>query len=306
MKTLVTGASGFLGKYVIRNLVNSGFDVVALSKKSIIQESPVHWIQADFLDSEQMRTIFSTVKPEFLVHLAWQANYYQRWGSDDNLRSALGSIKLIEEFARNGGKRAIVAGTCAEYDWKFGYCSEDKTPSRPTTIYGKCKDIAREMAQAICTKYQIELVWARVFFAYGYGERIERLIPYTVTQLIEGQTIECTHGNQIRDYIHAEEVASCIKLLLETDDANGIYNIASGEPLRIKDIVNLCASKFSSVPEIKFGAIPSPLDDPAILLADISKIQTLGWSPSQSNQSRILDYVDKLKSTVTNSDWLAP
>lgn len=295
MKVIVTGASGFLGCYVLKELVRRGHEVVALSRHSRALEGKFTWIEVDLQDSRMLRSVLISEKPEGLIHLAWQSDFANRWGSVDNLQSCITTIKLLQEFADAGGSKAILAGSCAEYDWRSGYCVEDQTPIRPWSAYGKCKDITRQIAQEFCARNGIKLTWARIFFAYGYGEHVQRLIPYVVRRLIRKEIVKCTHGNQFRDFIHAEDVALAMAQLLESREVEGTFNIGTGLPLRIRDIVDFCASRISSVKPIEFGAIPVLENDPGLLIADVTKLKALGWAPAKSNFDYIAQYIDMLK-----------
>ncbi len=296
MKVVVTGASGFLGCYVLKALIRQGHEVVALSRRSHALEVNLSWIQVDLQDSHKLRSVLMSEKPEGLIHLAWQNDYANRWESFDNLQSCITTIRILQDFANAGGRRAILAGSCAEYDWRSGICVEDQTPISPWSVYGKCKDLTRQIAQDFCMKNGIELTWARIFFAYGYGEHAQRLIPYVIRQLIRKEVVKCTHGNQFRDFIHAEDVALAIARLLKSRAAQGTFNIGTGLPLRIRDIVDFCVSRIGSVEPIEFGAIPSLENDPSLLIADISKLKALGWAPAKSNFDYIAQYIDMLQS----------
>jgi nucleoside-diphosphate-sugar epimerase len=295
MKIIVTGASGFLGRYVTKTLVMQGHEVIALSRRSPGLEGKLTWVEMDLLDSSKLRPFFMSAKPEGLVHLAWQSEYANRWESVNNLQSCINTIKLLQEFADAGGRKAVLAGSCAEYDWQYGYCIEDQTPIRPWSVYGKCKDVTRQTAQDFCLKSGIQLAWARIFFAYGYGEHNQRLIPYVAGQLIRKQPVKCTHGNQFRDFIHAEDVALAMAHLLNNKSAEGTYNIATGLPLRIRDIVDFCASRIAPFGPIEFGVIPALENDPGVLIADVSKLKALGWGPTKSNFDHIAQYIDMLQ-----------
>jgi nucleoside-diphosphate-sugar epimerase len=122
------------------------------SKSSIDDFSDIHWQHCDLLDSEKVSALLKKVKPTHLLHFAWITAHGEFWTSLENLRWVRASLDLLEAFVKNGGRRAVVAGTCAEYDWQYGYCSEQITPLIQTTLYGICKHSLQIMFEAFCKK----------------------------------------------------------------------------------------------------------------------------------------------------------
>jgi len=280
-RVLVTGATGFIGRYVVPQLRAGGYEVVAVGRQPGAGVGPGEtWIAADLLDPDDCRRVTAEARAESLLHLAWYAKHGTFWFAQDNFAWTRATLALLEGFRIHGGRRAVLAGTCAEYDWSYGYCVEDATPIRPRSVYGTCKDATRRLAEAFCTTNQIELAWARIFFPYGPGEPAQRLIPSVVRALLLNEPVDCSHGRHYRDFLHVEDVATALVALVRENAASGTFNVSSGEPTRISDLVMRCVAKLRPDAAPRFGAVEVPPDDPPLLVGDNRKLRALGWNPS--------------------------
>ena len=297
MKAIVTGASGFVGKSLLPKLARAGFAVTAITSRTPPNQAldEVIWFQGDLFDREQMKQILDAVKPDLLIHLAWDTEPGKFWSSVVNFEWCRATATLLELFKNAGGKKVVMAGTCAEYDWSYGYLTEDVTPIAPKTIYGQCKNTTRQYTQTFCAQNKIEYVWARIFFPYGPGENSNKLIPLVVNALEKREEVRCTHAQQYRDYLHIDDVASALCYLANTAKASGVFNIASGIPIKLESLVQACAQSFNYAPLLNFGAINVADDDPMMLVGDIRKLKQLGWQPAISLEDGLRTYIDLLR-----------
>jgi len=299
MRIVVTGARGFVGRAVLPLLLKMGHDVIAITSKSYNDVSKdVEWVQADLLDQVSVIRVMQQTRPEALLHLAWYTEHGKFWEAAENFEWALASIRLLDAMRAAGGRRIVIGGTCAEYDWSEGVCIEDQTQIAPHSVYGKAKDLTRHYAQAYSKRQDcngLEVLWGRIFFPYGPGEPEGRLIPSVLKSLRGNDIVRCSHGKQMRDFIHVEDVASALVYLL-TSDVNdglgGIYNIASGEAQSVSGVINMLANYFPHHKTIEFGAVPSPSGDPPLVVGNIDKLLKMGWRPIVSMESGIRRYVE--------------
>src|SRR5215207_601381 len=128
-KVLVTGASGFIGRHCLPLLLERGFEVHALSQKPLPGPgNDVIWHSQNFLDDNKTQRLIENVQPSHCLHFAWYTEPGKYWSSPENLRWIASSALLLYSFNQNGGERFVGAGTCAEYDWRYGHCTEMLTP----------------------------------------------------------------------------------------------------------------------------------------------------------------------------------
>jgi nucleoside-diphosphate-sugar epimerase len=282
-RVLVTGATGFIGRQTLQPLLDVGYDVHATSYRSSGQEIPgVSWHRTDLLDPRAIRELLAAVKPSHLLHFAWYAIPGKYPTSPENLRWCQATLELAQVFCQGGGKRAVFAGTCFEYDSHYGFCQEELTPSNPSTLYGICKKGTMEVLLGFARQAGLSAAWGRIFYLYGPFEAEQRLVPSVILSLLAGKTARCSHGRQVRDFMHVADVASAFVALLESDVA-GVVNIGSGVPVSIRELVEHSALLIGAKDRVEFGAVAAPPDDPPLLLADTRKLTSvLNWRPRTS------------------------
>lgn len=288
-RVLVTGASGFVGRHTLPLLVDAGFDVHAVSRGPAVTEH-VNWHQADLLEVDTPARLVSEIEPSHLLHLAWFTEPGAYWTSVDNVRWLEASLRLIRAFAAEG-RRAVIAGSCAEYDWSHGVCSEERTPLRPDSLYGTCKNSLRAVLERLAVEAGFSAAWGRIFYLYGPGEHPERLVPSVIRSLLRGEPVGCTSGRQIRDYLHVADAASAFVRLLD-GEVVGAVNIASGEPVAVRRLL-LTIGEIIGAPELlRFGEVEMRVNEPPLLVADVRRIfQEVGCCATHDLQSGLLDTV---------------
>jgi nucleoside-diphosphate-sugar epimerase len=186
---------------------------------------------------------------------------------------------MLRSFNEFNGERATFVGTCAEYDWSYGFCSENITPLRPATLYGVCKNSLREVSESFCKQNDISSSWGRVFFLFGPNERRGRLVPSIVLSLLKNARVDVTLGTQMRDFLYSKDVGSALVALL-CSNVTGAVNIGSGVPITIHEIADKIGVKLGKSELINYGGIETPKDEPSLILADNRRLdQEVGWKP---------------------------
>ncbi len=277
-RVLVTGGTGFVGRHAIAPLLARGYEVHAVSSRDVPGAENVRWHRLDLFRSDDVERAMREIRPTHLLHFAWHAEPGKFWRSPDNLLWLEATLALLRHFARAGGRRAVMAGSCAEYDWDYGYCSEGVTPCRPATPYGVCKHALQQALAAYGDVQGLSWGWGRIFFLYGPYEHPARLVASVITSLLRGAEARCTAGDQIRDYMHVADAASAFAALLDSE-VSGPVNIASGRPVAVRDVILAAADPLGARDRVIFGAVPRAEHDPPLLLADIRRLShEVGWS----------------------------
>lgn len=274
---LLTGASGLIGRQCVPALIEAGYTVTVLSRGG---EAPnrAQAPKVDLLDHASTKAAVGQAQATHLLHLAWHAGAKDRWTTPANLDWVSATFALVQAFAAAGGKRAVCVGSCAEYDWSAETLGED-TPLRPATLYGAAKAAAGLALTKAAPSLDISLAWARVFFCYGPGEPPGRLFGDLVKGLNAGEPVDCTDGEQRRDFMHTADIASALTVLL-SGGVEGPVNVASGQAIPVRDLIMEAANQVGRPDLIRLGAIQRPATDPPVLAADVSRLTSeAGFSP---------------------------
>ncbi len=250
---------------------------------------------ADLLNPETIRPLLQATRPTHLLHFAWTATPGVYWTSPDNRRWLAASTLLLREFCEVGGKRAVMAGSCAEYDWTAaGVCAEATSPTIArdgATPYAACKLELQEILRSIGRQAGISTAWGRIFFQYGPHEHESRLVSSVINALLRGAPALCSHGRQIRSFLHAADVGSAFAALL-TSPVEGIVNIGAAEPISIAALIGMIGAQIGRPELIRLGARPAPADEPPVLLPATARLtDEVGWRPKFSLDLGIADTI---------------
>jgi nucleoside-diphosphate-sugar epimerase len=295
-RVLVTGAGGFIGRHVLARLAAQGYLVHGVSSRPRVEVDGVAWHHANLLDTAQITELTSRVRATHLLHLAWITKPGEYWESGENVRWLESGLALLRGFAESGGMRAVFAGTCAEYDGRFGYCREFVTPCRPASLYGQCKDALRRISEGYGARAGLSVAWGRVFFLYGPGEQPERLVPYVIRRLLRGESAHCSSGDQVRDFMHVADAAAAFGALLESG-ATGAVNIASGVPVTVGKVATQIGSMLGRPELVQLGVRVGAVEDVPVLLGDATRLRKeVGWVAQHTLETGLADTIGWWKS----------
>lgn len=278
---LLTGGTGFIGEACLRRLAHEDVDIHAISRRG---EGPlperVRWRAGNLTSPESVSEIVAQIRPTHLLQVAWIATPGVYLESVENLSWLEAGLALARAFGEAGGLRAVGVGSCAEYDWSWDSFVEDVTPLAPASLYGRCKVAMAAGLQAYAKAFGFSAAWGRIFFPYGPGDAPERLIFSVIEALAAGRELETSDGAQARDFIHVRDVADLLVRLLFSDDAEGAYNIATGDGVAIRSVITELALMLGGLTQVRFGARRAQTAEPARLVADMEKVhKKLRWRP---------------------------
>ena len=261
-KVIVSGATGFIGQHLIPILLKDGYEVLAISRSQKRAESlpwfkDVKFVSYDFHSDQQITEVEGF---RGLIHLAWQdlPNYDSSVHLKKNLPC---SYKFIESLLNKGVNQVLIAGTCFEYGLKSGAISSTST-TEPTTLYATAKDTLRKKLTSLSLNKDFNLQWARIFYMFGKGQNSNSIISQLDFAIKNKQKVfRMSGGEQIRDYLPVEKAAEKLFYLYKSGN-KGIFNICSGKPISIKNLVESYIEKKNSNIIPKYGYYPYSVYEP--------------------------------------------
>ena len=292
-RVLLTGATGFIGSHCIEPLLARGYEVHAVSSRAQTGSQPglASWHQADLFKADDVTRLLAAVRPSHLLHLAWYVVPGKLISSPENFPWVTSSLELVRQFTEQGGTRLVVSGSGYEYDWRYGYCSEKLTPAAPDTVYGSCKQALNLLIQSFGAQAKVSTAWGRVFFLYGPREHPDRLVSSVIRSLLAGQPARCSHGRQIRDYMHVQDVAEGLVALLDSG-VEGAVNVSSGQATTLREIVLTIGRLTNQTDLIQLGAIPARANDaPLVVGENVRMLSEVAWAPRFDLESGLRDTI---------------
>ena len=259
MKVLVTGATGFVGRHVVTELLHSGATVVATSHggppvDSFAWHREVEYIEADLCEKQRdYRGLFGA--PDALVHLAWARlpNYRDRFHFETNLPC---SYEFIKQMVLGGVRDVTVTGTCFEYGMASGCLSEDRAPD-PGNSYALAKDTLRRFLEELRREHDYRLKWVRLFYLYGEGQRRDSLLEQLKQAIANGEpSFNMSGGEQLRDYLPVTTAARYIARICLQSRVTGIINCCSGDPISVRRLVEETARGLGAQISLNLGHYP--------------------------------------------------
>lgn len=282
MKVLLTGATGFIGSHLARLLVSQGCDVYALVRansdlwriKDI--EARLHLVYGDLLAPDSIQ--LAPLHLDLCIHAAWYVEPGRYLTAQENLSMLSASLRLASELARAGCPRFIGIGTCFEYNVSLGYLGEE-SQTKPQSLYAASKLALQSVLEQFASNSEMSLAWLRLFYQYGPLENRQRLVPAIICALLQNQPARVTKGEQVRDFLHVEDVAAAIWAVAQSN-LSGPVNIGSGRPVAVRDIVTKIGAMLNRPELIELGALPYNPADPMFICANNRKlVEGTGWTP---------------------------
>ncbi|WP_284240210.1 NAD-dependent epimerase/dehydratase family protein [Paenibacillus glycanilyticus] len=275
-KVAVTGATGWIGRYVVALLLDKGYEVHATYRQTPLATGGI-WHRVNLLNGDEGVKFIKSVKPDSLIHLAWDAVPPQCYRSLANYEWTRNSMALIHHFVQCGGQRVVVAGTGAEYRWEEGLLTENSSPDSFANAYAASKNSLRIWLESYAQIAGFSAAWGRVFHLFGPHDPGNRLVASIITSLINKREAFCKFGDLNRDYIYIEDAADAFVALFESG-CEGTVNIANGKPIQLKQLALQIGTLMGSEDKIIFGN--EPPKEPIIIGADVGRLRDeVRWKP---------------------------
>lgn len=275
-RVLITGATGFVGRQVLRRILDNDVLVTAVLRAGSEQRLEVHQKIASVITSLD---IFSENAAwwakacrgiDIIIHCAWYAEPGKYLQAAENLDCLRGTLDLAKGAAEAKVRRLVGIGTCVEYDVSFGELSV-VTPLSPLTAYAGAKAAAYLSLSQWLPTQSIAFAWCRLFYLYGEGEDERRLVPYLRNKLAAGEIAELTSGNQIRDFMDVRDAGRMIAEVSLSNEV-GPINICSGISVSVRQLAESVADEYGRRDLLSFGARPENLMDPPRVVGVLGRL----------------------------------
>lgn len=267
-KVLVTGATGFVGRHVVKQLVESGYEVFALVR-DLEKASSIELLK------ESTHIYFDITKPliksklptDFIfIHCAWE-NVRDILSPKHIESHLLDNYQTIKKIIEYGTKQILITGTCYEYGLQYG-ALKSSANTQPNTPYAIAKDTLHKSLRALQVRTNFELIWVRLFYMYGEGQD-EKSVMSLFDKALENNDEEfnMTLGEQLFDYLPVQDVAVKIVNLLSRRD--GVFNICSGAPISLRRLLENRAREANKKIKLNLGFYEYRKQDSLAIWGDV-------------------------------------
>ena len=274
-KVLITGATGFVGNHVVKELLKYNFEVLVAAQdveqcKSFAWFDKVKIFQFD-LEEKNENYFQYFQEPDLMIHLAWFGlpNYKELFHIEKNLYQ---NYFFVKNMMMNGLKNISVIGTCFEYGMQNG-CLREDMETMPNNSYALAKDTLRKFMEELNKKYQIDFKWIRLFYLFGEGQNKNSILEQLKTAIRNNEkAFNMSGGEQLRDYLPIEKVAKYIVKISLQNKVHGIFNCCSGKPISVKSLVENFLKENNSEIDLNLGYYPYSDYEPMAFWGDNSKM----------------------------------
>jgi nucleoside-diphosphate-sugar epimerase len=290
-RVLITGASGFVGRFAVEALKGRGFDVHGVARRPPENVLIDGWHEANLLEPSAPAQVVREAGATHLLHLAWTTEHGRYWEDAANRDWISATRRLIKAFAEAGGSRFVLAGSCAQYDWSTAEpLSERETPRRPATLYGRAKEETAELLESSSAEVGVSTATGLLFFPYGPHEWPQRLVSSVARHLLAGEEAPVSAGMQVRDFLHVTDCGAALAALLDSEVA-GPVNVGSGEGTPVADVAESVAGIVGCPELLRLGALPG--DDETRVVAATERLRDeVGFVPRFGLEEGLRDTVE--------------
>ncbi|MEY4640319.1 MAG: hypothetical protein RLZZ227_313 [Pseudomonadota bacterium] len=278
MNILVTGASGFVGNYLVECLLARGHSVVAVSRDADKARRCSWYGRARYLSRNihaDGRALFDEAdRPDALIHAAWDK--LDEYRDPSHFEAAAAEhYRFIRDLIDAGLGQCLVLGTCLEYGLQEGALHEG-LEARPVLAYPLGKHLLHEMLRGLQMHRSFSLQWVRLFYLYGPGQRSTSLLGQLEAALSAGRAVfDMSMGDQVRDYLPVTDVARIVCAIAERWHFDGVVNCCSGKPITVRALVERHLRDWHSSITLNLGKYPYPSYEPREFWGDRTRLDQL-------------------------------
>lgn len=272
MKVLVTGANGYLGTGIVKQLCNDGVEVIAVchsrtgivDKRADIKQCDIFTLKDPFVELG---------KPDVLLHMAWRNGFVHN--SPSHIIDFPKHYEFIKKIIDSGIKKVAVMGSMHEIGFYEGSIKED-TPTHPESFYGIAKDALRNTTKLLCKNAGITFQWLRGYYIVGNSEYGCSVFSKITSAEKEGKKLfPFTTGINQWDFIDYNDFVKQVAATIEQDEINGVINICNGRPEKLADRVERFIKENNYNIKLDYGKFPDRSYDSKAVWGDDTKIQTI-------------------------------
>ena len=298
-RTLITGATGFVGSWLTHRLVADGDEVAVLvrSTSDLWRLEPIvprlRLIKAGLSQVAAVAEQIVDFAPQRVFHLAWTGGNSAKYNDDPAqvYENVPGSLDLMRVAAEAGASFFLNLGSCVEY----GECSipvRETDAIQPKNLYGAAKHAVEDLLLRLGAGFGVRTASVRLFWSYGPGDDEARLIPSLTRKLLRNERHSMTPATQMWDFLYITDVVEALVQIAATPKAQGVFNLGSGRPQPLREVAETLRHITKSTALIGFGDIPFPPGQMMHLEADVTRLQeTVGWSPRVSIEAGLAETV---------------
>lgn len=303
-KVIITGANGFVGTAVCKELAAQGVNVIAIIRNeeeiiTTINDLPgLRIVYADLSDFYQLDQIVLDRDIDVLYHFAWAGSAGSlRGDADVQMNNVKYTCDTVKACAAMGCKRFVFASSIMEYEIEATMAT-DATPGI-NTLYCSAKVAADYMARTIAGSLGIEYIRAIISNIYGPGEMSPRLVNTSLRKMLKGEHCAFSAGEQTYDFIYITDAAKTLLAIGEKGKANRAYYIGSQNPRPLKDFLLSMRDCVDSDIQIGLGELPFNGISLTYKEFDVDAVKNdTGFVPEVSFKDGINNTIAWLKETI--------
>ena len=281
---LVVGGSGFIGSSITEEALKQGYRVTVASKRNVPLEkqiSSVRYISVDIANKNDLLNKLDKNDFNYVVNLARYVDHADFFdGGEEVVKVHLdGTRNLVSCIDKSNLIKYVQVGSSDEYGDNPSPQNEVQR-EQPISPYSFAKTAVTHFLQMLHRTEGVPIVIVRPFLVYGPGQNNSRFIPQVIKGCISNDEFPVSKGEQLRDFCYITDFVDATFLILKNKETNGkVINIASGDPVMIKEVINKIVKYVGSgIP--KFGKVKYRKNENMKLYADITKARVLlGWQP---------------------------